>query len=100
MEGHLAGGQRLKEIPYVKLRATCDTNTKVWNMKVSEFLQELKYPIPRWWNLGGVGAFIKGVHYQVDRMAISDCEHLYQTPFQRVIIRLLCAIVVIGIKSW
>jgi hypothetical protein len=63
MEGDPAGGQRLKEIAYVELWATCDTNTKVWNLKVSEFLQQLKYPIPRRWNLGGVGTFIQGVHY-------------------------------------
>jgi hypothetical protein len=47
MERHPAGGQRLKEISYVGLWATCDTNTKVWNLKLSEFLHQLKYPIAR-----------------------------------------------------
>jgi hypothetical protein len=99
MEGDSAGGQRLKEISYVEFWATCDTNTKVWNLKASEFLQQLKYPIPRRWNLGGVGTFIKGIHYQVDRMAILDCEHLYQAPFQSVIVGLLRSVAMIGIKA-
>jgi hypothetical protein len=47
MEGHTARSQRLKEISYVEFRATCDTNTKIWNLKVSEFLQQLKYPVAR-----------------------------------------------------
>jgi hypothetical protein len=47
MEGHSARGQRLKEISYVEFWATCDTNTKAWNLKVSEFPQQLKYSIPR-----------------------------------------------------
>jgi hypothetical protein len=63
MEADSAGGQRLKEISYVEFWATCDTNTKVWNPKASEFLQQPKDPIPRGWDLGGVGTFIKGVQY-------------------------------------
>jgi hypothetical protein len=47
MEGHPARCERFKEISYVEFRATCDTNTKVWDLKVSEFLQQLKYPVAR-----------------------------------------------------
>jgi hypothetical protein len=47
MERYPARGQRFKEISYVEFWATRDTNTKVWNLKVSEFLQQLKYPTPR-----------------------------------------------------
>jgi hypothetical protein len=31
-------------------------------------------------------------------MAISDCEHLYQAPFQSVISGLLCAVAMAGMK--
>jgi hypothetical protein len=34
MEGDSAGGQRPKEIAYVELWATCDTNTKVCDLKL------------------------------------------------------------------
>jgi len=47
MEGHSAGGQRLKDIPYIEFWATSDTYTKVWNLKVDEFLHKLKNPIAR-----------------------------------------------------
>jgi hypothetical protein len=47
MKGHPERCERLKGISYVKLRAACDTNPKVWNPKVGEFLQQLKYPISR-----------------------------------------------------
>jgi hypothetical protein len=99
MEGDSAGGQRLKEISYVEFRATCDTNTNVWNLKASEFLQLLKYPIARRWDLGGVGTFIKGVNYKVDWMVTWDCEHLYQAPFQGVIVGPLRAVSMTGIKT-
>jgi hypothetical protein len=63
MEGHLARDQRLKEISYIEFWATCDTNTKVWNLKLREFLQQLKYPTARRRNLGCVGTFVEGVQY-------------------------------------
>src|SRR5882762_4031137 len=47
VEGHLARGQRPQGISYIEFWATCDTNTKVWNLKVNEFLQQPKYPIAR-----------------------------------------------------
>ena len=98
MKGHLARGQRPKEISYIKFWATCDTNTKVWNLKAGEFLQQLKYPIPRRWNLGVVGTFIKGVKYQVDGTLTREREHLFQALRQNVVIRLSRTIAVLGMK--
>jgi len=63
LERHLAGGQRLEDISYVNLWATCDTYMKVWYMKVDELLQKLKNTLARCWDARDVGTFIKGIHY-------------------------------------
>jgi len=99
MERHPARGQRLKDISYVNFWATCDTYMKVWYMKVDELIHKLKNPFARCWKPRDVGTFIKGVYYQVDRMAILDCEHIYQATFQSVITGLLGAVSMNRIKA-
>jgi hypothetical protein len=63
VERHSAGGQRLEDISYVNFWATCDTDMKVWYMKVYELLYKLKNPLARCWDPGDVGTFIKGIKY-------------------------------------
>src|SRR5229473_5630727 len=99
MERYPARGQRLEDISYVDFWPTCDTYMNIWYMKVDELLHKLKNSFAGCWNPRDVGTFIKGVYYQIGWALILQCEHLYQAPLQRVIIRLLPAIVVIGIKT-
>jgi hypothetical protein len=42
MERHPVRGQRLEDISYLNVWATCDTYMKVWYMKVHELLHKLK----------------------------------------------------------
>jgi hypothetical protein len=47
VKGHSARGQRFEDISYVDFGVTGDTYTKIWNMKLDEFLQKLKHPFAR-----------------------------------------------------
>ena len=92
------GGQRLKDISDVDLWAACDTDMKIPKTKLDKIFKEQEDPFARRRNTRGVGAFIKGVDYQIN-WAFIKCEHLFQSLLQGAIAGLLCAIVVFLVKS-
>jgi hypothetical protein len=75
MKGHRAGCKRFKDISYVDLWAACDTDMKMRKTKLDEIFEEQEDPSARRRNTRGVGAFIKGVNYQINSMFLK-CEHL------------------------
>jgi hypothetical protein len=92
-------GERFKDISYVDLGATGDTDMKIWKAKLDELLDEQENSFSRGRNARGIGTFIEGVDYKIDRILIWDPEHLFQALPQEVITGLFRAILMSFIKT-
>jgi len=42
MEAHPTRGKRLKDLAYIDFWPTCNTNMKIWNVKLDQLFDELK----------------------------------------------------------
>jgi len=85
MKGHRAGCKRIEDVSYVNLWATCDTDMKIWEVKLDKLLHKQEDALARGWNTRAVGTFVKSIHDKVDRTLIWDREHLFQTSRQGII---------------
>jgi hypothetical protein len=70
-------GQRLKRILYVDLGAACDAYMKIWKTKIDKLLHKYKDSFARRRDASRVGAFIKGVDYEIRRTLTRETEHLF-----------------------
>jgi len=98
MNRHSVSGEGFKDISYVDLGATGDTDMKIWKAKFDELLDEQEDSFARRRNARGVGTFVEGVDYKIDWRVIWDREHLFQALCQKDVTKLFRATVVFHIK--
>jgi hypothetical protein len=77
----------LEGSPNVEFRATGNTYVKIWKVKFNKFINEPKYIFSRRWSTRR-RAFINGVHNDVSRALRFEEEHLFETFYHGMIIRL------------
>jgi hypothetical protein len=99
MQGHATGSERFKDIPYVDLRAACDTYAQIREAKVDKILHKFKNPFAGGWNARSNGTLVESINNEVDRALIRVCQHLFETFAQIIVTRPFRAVIVTGIKA-
>jgi hypothetical protein len=95
---HVEGFKGIQNVSNVDLRATCNTNTKVWKVQSNEVLQKIQDFFAWCWKSGCARTLIEGVQDDILCWLLLESEHLLQTFSECAIVRLLRSSIVLRIQ--